>query len=58
MILVKIMIFCVSALSMIAGITTILSPDVNNIFLPIVAEGIQESHFARSYGGLWQQLAT
>jgi hypothetical protein len=51
MILVKIMIFCVSALSMIAGITTILSPDVNNIFLPIVAEGVQESHFARSYGG-------
>ena len=51
MILVKVMIFSVSALSMVAGITTILSPDVNNVFLPIVAEVIQESHFARSYGG-------
>ena len=51
MILVKVMIFCISALSMIAGITTILSPDVNNVFLPIVVEGIQESHFVRSYGG-------
>jgi hypothetical protein len=51
MIFIKIMIFCISALSMIAGITTILSPDVNNFFLPIVVEGIQESHFARSYGG-------
>jgi hypothetical protein len=50
MILVKVMIFCISALSMIAGITTILSPDVNNVFLPIVVEGIQESHFVRSYG--------
>ena len=51
MILIKVMIFCISALSMIAGITTMLSPDVNNVFLPIVADSVQESHFARSYGG-------
>ena len=51
MILIKIMIFCISALLMIAGIFTMVSPDVNSIFLPIVVEGIQESHFARSYGG-------
>ena len=51
MILVKIMIFCISALLMIAGIFTMVSPDVNSIFLPIVVEGIQESHFARSYAG-------
>ena len=51
MILLKIMIFCISALSMIAGIVTMVSPDVNTIFLPIVAEGVQESHFARSYAG-------
>ena len=51
MILLKIMIFFISALAMIAGIVTMVSPDVNTIFLPIVAEGVQESHFARSYAG-------
>jgi hypothetical protein len=51
MIFIKIMIFCISALSMIAGIVTMVSPDVNTFFLPIVVEGVQESHFARSYAG-------
>ena len=51
MILIKIMIFCIPALSMIAGIVTMVSPDVNTIFLPIVAESVQESHFVRSYAG-------
>jgi len=51
MIFIKIMIFCISALSMIAGIVTMASPDVNTFFLPIVVEGVQESHFARSYAG-------
>ena len=51
MILIKIMIFCISALSMIAGIVTMVSPDVNTVFLPIVVEGVQEAHFARSYAG-------
>jgi len=51
MILIKIMIFFISALAMIAGIVTMLSPDINTVFLPIVVEGVQESHFARSYAG-------
>ena len=51
MILIKIMIFCISVLSMIAGIVTMVSPDVNTVFLPIVAESVQESHFVRSYAG-------
>ena len=51
MILVKIMIFCISALAMIAGIVTMVSPDVNTVFLPMFVEGVQESHFARSYAG-------
>ena len=51
MILLKIMIFCISALAMIAGIVTMVSPDVNTVFLSVVVEGIQESHFARSYAG-------
>ena len=51
MILVKIFIFCISALCLVAGITTILSPDVNTIFIPIVAETIQEAHFVRTYAG-------
>ena len=51
MILLKIMIFCISALAMIAGIVTMVSPDVNTVFLPVAVEGVQESHFARSYAG-------
>ena len=51
MILLKIMIFCISALAMIAGIVTMVSPDVNTVFLPVVVESVQESHFARSYAG-------
>ena len=51
MILLKIMIFCISALAMIAGIVTMVSPDVNTVFLPVVVEGVQEAHFARSYSG-------
>jgi hypothetical protein len=26
-------------------------PDVNTIFLPLVAENVQEAHFARTYAG-------
>jgi len=51
MIFIKIMIFSISALSMIAGIVTMASPDVNTIFLPVVVESTQEAHFARSYAG-------
>jgi hypothetical protein len=51
MILIKIMIFCISAIAMIAGIATMVSPDINTVFLPIVVEGVQEAHFARSYAG-------
>ena len=51
MILIRILIFCLSALFLVAGITTIVSPDVNTIFLPISAETIQEAHFARTYAG-------
>ena len=51
MILIRILIFCLSALFLVAGITTIVSPDVNTIFLPITAETIQEAHFARTYAG-------
>ena len=51
MILIKILIFCVSALFLIAGITTMVSPDVNTIFIPFIIDGVQEAHFARSYAG-------
>lgn len=57
MILVKIFIFCISALCLVAGITTILSPDVNTIFIPIVAETIQEAHFTRTYAGFVAAIA-
>ena len=51
MILIKIMIFCISVICLIAGIVTMVSPDVNTMFLPIVVENAQEAHFARSYAG-------
>ncbi len=51
MILIKILIFVISVLSIVAGIFTMVSPDVNTIFLPIVVENVQEAHFARSYAG-------
>ena len=51
MILIRVLIFCLSSLFLVAGITTIVSPDVNTIFLPIAAETIQEAHFARTYAG-------
>jgi hypothetical protein len=50
-ILIKILIFVISVLSIAAGIYTMISPDVNTIFLPIVVENVQEAHFARSYAG-------
>ena len=51
MILIKILIFCLSALFLIGGITTMVSPDVNTIFIPFVVDGVQEAHFARSFAG-------
>ena len=51
MILIRALIFCLSSLFLIAGITTMVSPDVNTIFLPITAESVQEAHFARGYAG-------
>ena len=51
MIIIKIIIFCISALFMLAGVVTMVSPDVNTIFLPMQAESVQEAHFARTYAG-------
>jgi hypothetical protein len=36
---------------LIVGITTMISPDVNTIFLPFTADSVQEAHFARTYAG-------
>ena len=49
MILIRVLIFCLSSLCLIAGITTMVSPDVNTIFIPINVESVQEAHFARGY---------
>ena len=51
MIFIRILIFCLSSLCLIAGITTMVSPDVNTIFIPINVESVQEAHFARGYAG-------
>ena len=51
MILIRVLIFCLSCLFLIVGITTMISPDVNTIFLPFTADSIQEAHFARTYAG-------
>ena len=51
MILIRALIFCLSCLFLIAGITTIVSPDANTIFIPVTIESVQEAHFARGYAG-------
>ena len=51
MILMRVLIFCISSLCLIAGITTVVSPDINTIFIPITVESVQEAHFARGYAG-------
>ena len=51
MILIRVLIFCLSTLCLIAGLTTMISPDVNTIFIPITVESVQEAHFARGYAG-------
>jgi hypothetical protein len=51
MILLRALIFTLSALCLIAGLTTILSPDVNSIFIPFVVETVPQAHFVRSYAG-------
>jgi len=51
MILLRILIFCASAVCLIVGLTTMLSPDVNTIFIPFVVETIPQAHFVRSYAG-------
>ena len=50
-IIIKIIIFCLSLLFLAAGITTMISEDVNTIFLPFLVENTQEAHFARTYAG-------
>ena len=51
MILLRILIFCTSVACLIAGLTTVLSPDVNTIFIPFVVETVPQAHFVRSYAG-------
>ena len=51
MILLRILIFCTSVACLIAGLTTMLSPDVNTIFIPFVVETVPQAHFVRSYAG-------
>ena len=51
MIIFRIFIFLLSSLCLIAGLTTILSPDVNNVFLPFEVNDQELSILLRSFGG-------
>ena len=51
MIIFRIFIFLVSSLCLIAGLTTILSPDVNNVFLPFEVNDQEVSILLRPFGG-------
>ena len=51
MIIFRIFIFLLSCLGLVAGLTTILSPDVNNIFLPIEVTDQATSILLRPFGG-------
>ena len=51
MIIFRIFIFLLSSLCLIAGLTTILSPDVNNVFLPFEVNDQELSILLRPFGG-------
>ena len=51
MILLRALIFSLSAMCLTVGLTTMLSPDVNTIFIPFVVETVPQAHFVRSYAG-------
>ncbi len=51
MIIFRIFIFLLSSLFLISGFVTMVSPDVNTIFLPIEVGGMNEAHFVRTYAG-------
>lgn len=52
MIIFRIFIFCLSVLFIVGGLVTILTPDLNNIFLPFETNDVAVSTFARSFGGV------
>jgi hypothetical protein len=52
MIIFRIFIFCLSLLFIVGGLVTILTPDLNNIFLPFETDDKALSTFARSFGGV------
>ena len=52
MILFRIFIFCLSVLFIVCGLVTILTPDLNNTFLPFETDDKAVSTFARSFGGI------
>ena len=51
MIIFRFFIFLLSCLFLVSGFTTILSPDVNNIFLPIEVSDQGTSILLRPFGG-------
>ena len=51
MIIFRSFIFLLSCLFIVSGLTTILSPDVNNIFLPIEVNDQATSILLRAFGG-------
>jgi len=52
MILFRIFIFIISFLFLAAGLTTIIGPDINNIFLPVVVNDQATSILIRAFGGV------
>ena len=52
MILFRIFIFIISFLFIVAGLTTIIGPDINNVFLPVVVNDQATSILIRAFGGV------
>ena len=52
MILFKVFIFFTACLFLIAGLTTVISPDINSIFLPIEVNDQATSILIRAFGGV------
>ena len=52
MILFRIFIFIISSLFLVAGLTTIISPDINSVFLPIEVNDQATAILIRAFGGV------
>tara|TARA_B100000767_G_C19734113_1_gene523083 strand:+ start:1373 stop:1762 length:390 start_codon:yes stop_codon:yes gene_type:complete len=56
MIIFRVLVLVISAVMLLAGAVVVLSPDVNNSFLPLNVTSADLAHLIRGYGGFMMAL--